>query len=305
MGCRHDHNKHGRGHDHSHGHHHHGDQKLGWAAFINILLTLAQLVGGIFSGSLALIADAMHNLSDAGALVLALVARRISRRAPDDKRSYGYKKVETLAAFTNFLVLILIALWLAVEAVMRFFEPQPVAGMTVFVLALLGVIINGGTAMLVYAQAKTSQNIRAAFLHNLTDAMSSVGVMVAGLLIMAFGWSWIDPLITLAISAYIVIHAMHDLPDVINILIDGKSAELEIPEILNVVLNIDGVSSVHHVHARQLGEGMQALEAHVVLKENADLDRVKNSVKAKLLEFQIAHSTIEFEFADCAQADCT
>ncbi len=296
-------------HDHGHHHHHHGhahgDGKLGWAVVINIVLTIAQLVGGIMAGSLALIADALHNFSDAGALLLALIARRIARRAPDDVRTYGYKKVETLAAFTNFLILILIALWLGVEAVMRFFEPQAVQGGIVFVLAGIGFVINGGTALLVRAQAKGNQNIRAAYLHNLTDAVSSLGVMIAGVLIIWGGWSWIDPLITLAISAYIISHAMHDFPHIINILIDGKPQTISTNKIVDGIKAIPGVQDMHHVHIRQLSENDFALEAHILIDKNeVSGDRIKAAIKDFLKLAGVEHSTLEFEMEICAHPDC-
>lgn len=300
MGCSH-HHSHGSHHHHGHSH---GDGKIGWAVAINMLLTIAQLIGGVIAGSLALIADAIHNFSDAGALLLALIARKIARRAPDEKRSYGYKKVETLAAFTNFLILILIAIWLAVEAVMRFFEPVPVVGQIMFVLAGIALVIDIGTALLIRKEAKTNQNMRAAYLHNIADAISSVGVMVAGFCILQFGWTWIDPLITLGISAYIVVHAMHDFPSIINILIDGKSDEIATDQIEKILCDIDGVSGVHHLHLRQLGEGRNALEAHIVIAEKQELDGVKLRLKECLRSLNINHSTLEFETAICGKPDC-
>jgi cobalt-zinc-cadmium efflux system protein len=296
---------HGHAHGHSCGHgHHHGDAKIGWAVGFNIVLTFAQLVGGVLAGSLALIADALHNFSDAGALLLALVARRIARRGPDEKRSYGYMKVETLAAFTNFLVLILVAFWLGIEAVTRFFDPRAVEGGIVFVLAGIGFAINAGTALLVRAQARGNQNIRAAYLHSVTDAVSSLGVMLAGIAIHYMGWTWLDPLITLAISAYIVLHALKDFPDIVNILIDGKAAEMRTSEIAETIRNIDGVGDIHHIHMRQLGEGRHALEAHVVLTAEAEMDRTKRQIKERLRDRNIGHSTIEFESEACAQSGC-
>ena len=300
--CSHGHDHH-HGHAHSHGHSH-GDGKIGFAVVLNVVLTIAQLAGGIMAGSLALIADALHNFSDAGALLLALIARKIARRAPDEVRTYGYKKVETLAAFTNFLVLILIALWLAVEAVMRFFAPETVQGNIVFVLAGIGFLINGGTALLVKAQAKGNHNMRAAYLHNVTDAVSSLGVMLAGLAISQFGWMWLDPLITIIISAYIIMHAMHDFPDIINILIDGKSSALSADKIEAKILEVTDVKGVHHLHLRQLGEGSHALEAHIVIQENTVLDGVKTRIKECLEKLDIHHSTLEFETAPCAAVDC-
>jgi cobalt-zinc-cadmium efflux system protein len=294
------------GHNHHHSGHHHfnADSKLSYAALINVVLTVAQIVAGVLSGSLALVADALHNLSDAAAMILALVARKIARRHADDKRTYGYKKVETLAAFTNFLTLIIIGLWLAYEAIIRFFSPQEIEGWTVIIVAGLAIVINGATAWLTYHESKNSQNIRAAFLHNLTDMVSSIGVVIAGVLILAFGWTWVDPLITLVISAYVLMHAAHDLPKICNILIDGAPDDIQLPFIIDEMKLVDGVADVHHVHVRYLDEHSYALEAHIVAHEGASQDVVKDKIKQKLAALSIDHSTLEFEDKPCQTVDC-
>lgn len=274
------------------------------AVFINLVLTFAQIVAGILSGSLALVADALHNLSDAASLLLALIARKVSRRHADDKRTYGYKKVETLAAFANLLTLIIIGVWLAYEAVVRFFDPQPIEGWTVVTVAFLAVLINGGTAWLTFHEAKGSQNIRAAFLHNLTDAVSSVGVAVAGILILMFDWVWVDPLITLVISAYVLWYASRDLPSVINILIDGAPAHVNVNHVRKSLLEIEGVEGIHHLHIRYLNEHEYALEAHVVPEKGIENEVLKAEIKKQLGHFHISHSTLEFEQDDCKQKGC-
>ncbi len=297
-------------HDHHHGHHEHShhhlsaDNKLSWAVLINVVLTVAQIIAGVLSGSLALVADALHNLSDAAAMLLALVARKISRRHADAKRTYGYKKVETLAAFANILTLIVIGLWLAYEAVVRFFDPHPVEGWTVIIVATLAIFINGGTALLTYRESKNSQNIRAAFLHNLTDMFSSVGVVIAGICILMFGWTWIDPLITLIISAYVLWYAAQDLPKICNILIDGAPENINLPFVIDEMRLVDGVDDVHHVHIRYLNEHSYALEAHIVAREGTEAEMVKNAIKEKLKSLHIEHSTLEFEDTICTSTEC-
>ncbi len=295
-------------HSHGHGcsHHHHlsVDHKLSWAAGINVILTLAQIIAGVLSGSLALVADALHNLSDAAAMVLALVARKISRRHADDKRTYGYKKVETLAAFANILTLIVIGLWLAYEAVIRFFSPQIIEGWTVIIVATLAIFINGATAWLTYKESKNSQNIRAAFLHNLTDMFSSVGVVIAGIFILLFGWYWVDPLMTMIISAYVLWYAAKDLPKICNILIDGAPEDINLPFIVDEIKLIDGVQDVHHVHIRYLNEHSYAFEAHIVPQDGVNQENLKIGIKAKLKHLRIEHSTLEFEDKKCNQPDC-
>ncbi len=301
----HDHDCDGAHHHHGHSHHHlSADNKLSWAVVINIVLTVAQIIAGVLSGSLALVADALHNLSDAAAMLLALVARKISRRHADAKRTYGYKKVETLAAFANILTLIVIGLWLAYEAVVRFFDPHPVEGWTVIIVATLAIFVNGGTALLTYRESKNSQNIRAAFLHNLTDMFSSVGVVIAGICILMFGWTWIDPLITLIISAYVLRYAAQDLPKICNILIDGAPENINLPFVIDEMKLVDGVDDVHHVHIRYLNEHSYALEAHIVPREGVPAEIVKTAIKQKLKSLHIEHSTLEFEDKMCNSTEC-
>lgn len=307
-GHHHNHDCAGAHHAHDDHHHHHhnmsADGKLSWAAGINVVLTIAQIIAGVFSGSLALVADALHNLSDAAAMILALVARKISRRHADQKRTYGYKKVETLAAFANILALIIIGVWLAYEAVIRFFNPHQIEGWTVITVAALAVVINGATAWLTYQESKNSHNIHAAFLHNLTDMVSSIGVVVGGILILTFGWTWIDPLITLVISIYVLAHATHDLPKICNILIDGAPDEIDLRFVIDEMRLIDGVADVHHVHIRYLDEQSYALEAHIVLREGTLPEIVKTAVKSRLSAMDIAHSTLEFETKNCGIQGC-
>lgn len=293
--------------DGAHHHHHHhlsADAKLSYAAVINVVLTIAQIIAGVLSGSLALVADALHNLSDAAAMVLALVARKIARRHADEKRTYGYKKVETLAAFANILTLIVIGIWLGYEAFVRFFVPQAVEGWTVVIVASLAIVINGATAWLTYHESKNSQNIRAAFLHNLTDMVSSIGVVIGGILVLSFGWMWIDALITLVISAYVLYYAAKDLPRICNILIDGVPESINLPFVIDEMRLVEGVADIHHVHIRYLSEHSYALEAHVVLREGANAVVVKNLLKERLATIRIEHSTLEFEDKSCEHGHC-
>ena len=162
------------GHGHSHGDPSEiGEKRLWWAVAANILLTLAQIIGGIVSGSLSLIADALHNFSDAASLLIALVAIRIGRKPPDQFKTFGYKRAETIAALINLTTLIIIGLYLCYEAIMRFITPEPIAGWTIVIVAAIALVVDIFTALLTYSQSKTSMNIKAAFLHNLTDRKST------------------------------------------------------------------------------------------------------------------------------------
>ena len=195
-----------------HGHHHHvdleaGDRRVFAAIAVNMGLTVAQIVGGIVSGSLALIADALHNFSDAISLIIAFGARKIARRPRAAEMTFGYGRVEVVAALINYTTLIVIGLYLLYEAAMRFADPQPVEGWLIVIIAGIALIVDAVTAALTYAMSKSSVNIRAAFLHNVADALGSVAVIVAGTLILLYDWRLVDPIVTLGISAYILWHA--------------------------------------------------------------------------------------------------
>ncbi|QDC10556.1 cation transporter [Oceanicola sp. D3] len=294
---------------HDHHHHHHvdpemGDRKLALAVLVNFGLTVAQIVGGLLSGSLALIADALHNLSDAVSLVIAFAARRIARRPADAGMTFGYGRAEMVAALINYTTLILLAVYLAYEGVMRLFAPEDVEGWTVVIIAAIALIVDAVTALLTFAMSKTSANIRAAFLHNLADALGSVAVIVAGTLILLYDWRLADPLVTLLISAYILWHALAEVPGVIRMLMLGAPPGLDISELSQELAAIPGVASVHHLHLWQMQEHEAALEAHVVLEEGrwSEADAIKSALKSALAaRFHIHHSTLELE---CAAHAC-
>jgi cobalt-zinc-cadmium efflux system protein len=293
----HDHS-HGHGHGHGHGHSHAhaaGDRRLGWAVAVNLILTLAQLVGGIAAGSLALIADALHNFSDAAALVLALAARRIARRPADDGMTFGYERAEVVAALINYTTLIMLGIWLGYEAVMRFIEPQGVDGWIVVWVAALALVIDLVTALLTMTMAKDSINIRAAFIHNIADALGSVAVIVAGVLILTLDWKLADPIVTVMISVYILWHSLVEIRPAVRILMLGSPPGIETAGVIAALEKVEGVSSVHHAHLWQMQENTASLEAHLVLAEAADPGTVKAEARRVLKELGITHSTLETE----------
>src|SRR5215207_36408 len=210
----HDHAGHGHGFEavaqrprKAHGHHHHdhgvsaeaGDRRVLWAVLVNVILTFAQIAGGIFAGSLALVADAIHNLSDAAALGLAFTARRIARRPSNETMTFGYGRAEGIAALINYTTLIVISVYLVYEAVWRLAQPEPVDGWIVVIIAGVALVVDTITALLTFRLAKDSANIRAAFLHNVADALGSIGVIIAGTLVILFDWWIVDPIVTIAI----------------------------------------------------------------------------------------------------------
>ncbi len=294
-------------HDHGHHHHHHapvGDRAMGWAVAINVLLTFAQVAGGMIAGSVALIADGVHNFSDAAALVLAFGARRLARRAASAAMSFGWSRAEVVAALVNYVALILVALWLMAEAAGRLADPPEVQGGIVIWLALLALVIDLGTAALTYRLSRESLNIRAAFLHNLADAGASVAVIAGGIAIALWDLRVIDPVLTIGISVFILWHVAGDLGPILRILMLG-APEGPDPEAVAARLGAHpGVEGVHHLHLFQVDEGRSVLSAHLVIAEGADFATVIAGAKAMLeAEFDLVHATLEPETAAAGCAD--
>lgn len=302
------HNAHG--HEHNGHHHHHnleiiGDRRLGFAIIINILLTVAQVIGGVVSGSLSLIADALHNFSDASSLLIAYAARKIGRQPADQLRTFGYQRAEVIAALINLVVLVIVGLYLIYEAIWRFFDPQIITGWAVVIVASIALVIDLATAILTYSMSKDSVNIRAAFIHNVSDALSSVGVIIVGALILLFQWYWTDTLITLLIAGYVLYQATLLLPKTIHILMEGAPENININDVVRAMEAVDGVSNVHHVHLWQLDEHRNALEAHVVIHDFSETESIKQLLKLEIEKtFSISHSTLEFEVVHCENGRC-
>ncbi len=290
------------GHHHDHGSGA-GDRRVLCAVVVNVLLTVAQIVGGVVSGSLSLIADAIHNFSDAASLIIAFGARRIARRPADETMTFGYVRAEIVAALINYTTLIVIGLYLVYEAVMRFFEPQDIAGWTVVVVAGIALVVDVVTAILTYALSKESMNIRAAFLHNVADALGSVGVIVAGSLILLFGWQWIDPVVTLMIAGYILWQAFSEIGGSIRMLMLGTPHGVDVTRLAERMRTVEGVESIHHVHVFAIDEKTTAVEAHVVSSASTGpaAAAVRSGIRALAREeFGIAHATLELEEPDDA-----
>ncbi len=293
-----------------HNHDHHnlkdmGDFRLILAIIINMLLTLAQIIGGIVSGSLSLIADALHNFSDAISLIIALVARKIGRKPADYFKSFGYKRAEVIATLINLITLVIVGLYLIYEAIWRLYEPQIIEGWIVVVVASIALIIDIATAILTYSMSKNSMNIRAAFLHNVSDALASVGVIIAGSLILLYEWYWSDTVLTLIIAIYVLYQAATLLPKTIHILMEGTPKNINIDELIKKIQSIDGVTNTHHLHIWQLDEHKNALEAHIHIDNFDNSQEIKKKIKYLLKEqFFITHSTLEFEIDYCGDEHC-
>ncbi len=286
------------------GHHHHehgNDKNLIVAISINLFLTFAQFFGGLISGSLALIADAIHNLSDAVSLGIAIFARKIGRKTADEFRTFGYKRAEVIAALINLTLMVLISLYLIYEAIWRFIEPQIISGWIVIIIAGIALIVDLYTSVITYRLSENNMNMKAAFLHNLSDALASIGVVIAGSLILLYEWFWVDSLITMVIAGYILLQTFKMLPNSVNFLMDATPNNISIEDVKTSMSLIKGVEDVHHIHVWNLDEQRVALEAHVVtgaenLKDSAT---IKEAIKKSLQEkYDINHSTLEFEHTE-------
>ncbi|MCP1200324.1 cation diffusion facilitator family transporter [Notoacmeibacter sp. MSK16QG-6] len=291
----------------SHSHHGHahidpeaGDARVFWAVLVNLGLTVAQIVGGILSGSLALIADAIHNLSDALALIIAFFARKIARREADETMTFGYGRAEVVAALINYTTLIVIGLYLVYEAVLRLIDPQGVDGWLVVIIAAVALVVDTVTALLTFSLSKESVNIRAAFLHNVADALGSIAVIFAGTLIILYDWRLIDPIVTLMIASYILWQSLAEIGGVIRILMLGSPPNIDARKVLDLMQDVDGVADVHHLHLWQMQEYENAVDAHLGIEAGrwSEADAIKQAVKTRLKsEFAISHATLECECA--------
>lgn len=280
-----------------------GDRRIAIAIWANGILTVAQIVGGIIAGSLALIADAIHNFSDMASLVIAFGARKISRRPADGKMTFGYQRIEIVAALINYTTLIVIGLYLIYEGAMRMIDPPEVLGWWVVILGSVALVVDTLTALLTYSMQKGSVNIRALFLHNLSDALSSVAVIVGGTLILLYDIRWVDPAITIGIAVYILYLAFTEIGGTIRLLMLASPPEIEIETLITAVVRVPGVEDMHRVHFWQIDERQVSVDAHIVVtRDHWDrMEAVKSEIKRMLAEeFGINHSTLEFEHPDHA-----
>ena len=292
---------------HDHKHKHNIDDtsigKLWISIFLNLTITLAEFIGGLLSNSLALLSDAVHNLNDSVSLIISLVAHKISKKGVSRDKTFGYKRAEIIGAFINLITLVIVALFLIKEGVERFFDPQPIDGFIMFWVAIVGLFGNFITAVLLFKESKDNLNIKSAYIHILSDGLSSVGVIIGGWLIYKYEWFIVDTILTIGIGVYILFHSYHMLRETIDILMQSKPYNLDMGQLQQKMEQVSEVCGVHHIHVWRLDETQAMLECHVVIKEKSlpNMESVKRELK-KLLhdEFEIFHSTLEFEFQPCS-----
>jgi len=286
-----------------HHQHHHpvSGKNLLLTILLNVIITIAQLIGGIVSGSLALLSDAVHNFSDVLSLVVSYVANWLTRKRKQTlTQTFGYKRAEIVAAFFNAATLIVIAVFLIVEAIGRFTHPQEVSGNIVILLALLGIIANGLGVFFLQKDASHNLNMQSAYLHLLTDMLTSVAVMIGGLLMKYLGWFWIDPVLTMIISIYLIYMSWRIFIESLKILMLFAPDELVMQDIEKAVVAIEGIKNIHHVHIWQLNDHEIHFEAHIEFENDIALSEF--DVKCEQIEhllhdrFDIHHTNLQPEF---------
>jgi cobalt-zinc-cadmium efflux system protein len=303
--ARHDHDA-----DHAHGHSHANGERREWRLLAAFALTLtalvAEAIGGWLSGSLALLADAVHMLVDAAALLFAWLGARYSRRPADARRSFGYARLEVLVGYSNSLVQFVLVAWIVVEALMRLTDPQPILSGTMLVIAIVGLAVNAIVLFALSGHDHDDLNTASARLHVVGDLFGSLGAIAAALLIRWLGWLWMDALVSVFVSLLILGSAWRLLRRSAHILLEGAPEDIDAERVgLALRGGCEGVEDVHHVHVWQLASGRYVATLHARMIEGTDMDRAVAAIHALLREqFRIEHATVQVEIGRCAVTPC-
>jgi cobalt-zinc-cadmium efflux system protein len=291
---------HSHGHDHGHDHGRAKNRKrLAWTLGLVIIYMIAEVVGGILTNSLALLADAGHMLSDAASLALALFAMWIAQRPPNAERTYGYYRAEILAALFNGATLAAISVYIFYEAWQRLAAPPEVTGPLMMGIAVGGLVINLIGLWLLHGGRSESLNVRGAWLHVLGDTLGSVGAIGAGALIWAFGWNWADPLASVIIAVLILFSSWNLLKESVAVLMEGAPGHIDVDEVRDAIRSVDGVQAVHDLHVWTISSGLVSLSVHVDVDSLDNYAAMLGQLRAMLDdEFSIGHTTIQIEPED-------
>lgn len=293
-----------RSHHHPAGNSDISEHNLLISAFLNLVITVAEIIGGIVSNSLALLSDALHNLGDTSAVIIAYFANLISKKESSDRKTFGFKRIEILAAFINAIILIVIIVYLFVEAFHRIKHPEPIKGLIMLVIALIGLAANLASVFLLKKDALKNINIRAAYLHLLGDTISSVVVIISAGLIYWFGFFWLDPIITILLGLYLLKETFEILKEAVDILMQGTPHGIDLSEIKKELESLPEIDNIHHVHAWNLTDREIHFECHMDLKDNvrvSETETIKERVHMILHnKYGISHVTIQYEYNCCA-----
>jgi cobalt-zinc-cadmium efflux system protein len=298
-------------HEHGHEHHHDhglrhipsgGRKDLLLALSITVLMMIAEVVGGLLSNSLALLSDAGHMLTDNLALLLSFFAMTFATLPATDRKTFGFFRLEILAAFVNGIALVLLSLYIMYQAYLRMVHPQPVQGMLMLIVAIIGLVANIIGALILAKHSENSLNIRGAYLHIVGDALSSVGVVIGGVIILYTGWYLIDPILSALISLVIIYGAWTLVKESVNILLESAPAHINIDVIASEIAKIKGVREAYHIHLWTITSGVYALSAHVLIDDRlvSGSRELNDQIRSLLSEkFKVIHSTIQLECEKC------
>jgi len=290
---------------HNHSHNDEGNQskkRLIITMLLNFVITAAELIGGLFSGSLSLISDALHNFSDGISIIVSNIAIKISNIPKNERFTFGYKRAEIFAALINTSVLVVISLFLIKEAIQKFINPQHIEGNIVIIVASIGLIANVIGTLLLKSDSKKNINIRSSYLHLLSDAFSSLAVIIGGVLIWAYGIYWIDPILTILISLYIIYESYEILRKTVDIFMMKAPDNFSVSEISESIRKLNGVSGIHHIHYWIMNDKQTHFEAHIEAddKKLSELDGLRKQIEELLhYNFNIDHITLQLEYSNC------
>lgn len=300
-------NSHSHHHAHSHSHNDLKGRNLLISILLNILITVSQVIGGLVSGSLALLSDALHNFSDVISLVVSYAANKLSKKEASIHRTFGYKRAEILAAFINASTLLIVAVLLIIEAVKRFKNPQEIEFGLVIWLSFIAILGNGFSVLLLKKDSKSNMNMKSAYIHLLTDMMASVAVLIGGLLMKYYQVFWVDSALTLLIALYLIWMGFDLLKTSTKVLMLFTPDEIPIKEIVTEINAFESINNVHHVHVWQLNEEEIHLEAHIDFNEDITLsqfDAILHEVEDLMFhKYDINHVNIQPEFGKCDVKD--
>lgn len=294
-------------HNHANGHNHsHPDLKgrnLIISILLNIVITVAQVIGGLLSGSLALLSDALHNFSDVLSLIVSYIATIYAKKEASTNKTFGYKRAEIIAAFVNASALIIVAIILIKEAIERFLDPKIITSDLVIWLSLLGILANGFSVLLLRKDAASNMNMKSAYLHLFTDMLASVAVLIGGLLMKFYQVYWVDAFLTLGIALYLIYMGYDLLKDSTRVLMLFTPNTIEVTKIVQTISKIDKIKNVHHVHIWQLNEDEVHLEAHIDFDEDiklSEFDAILDQIEEEVFhKYGINHVNIQPEYGKC------
>jgi cobalt-zinc-cadmium efflux system protein len=291
-------------HDHAHEHRLEGDRRaLAGALALIAAFTVVEVVVGYLADSLALLADAGHMLGDVGSLALALFAAWLGARPATPERTFGYRRAEILAALANGVALVLISIWIVVEAVGRLRNPVEPLGGWVLAVGVVGLALNLGAASVLRRRGSESLNVQGALRHVLADALGSVGVIVSGAIVLLTGWSYADPLVALGIAGLVLASSWTILRDSVGILLESTPRGLDAEEIGRTMVEVDGVREVHDLHVWTITSGFASLSAHVLVSPDADCHAKRRELERVLEErFDLTHTTLQVDHAGNGEA---